>query len=169
MKKKVKIYVLAWVVVIASAIGAMVFVPSHHDLASNPHAIEKIVKLNLPDIAHVESEDNLDRGTSRWDVYVHRGQFCEPLSEESIEIMKTLCLADSLHWRKNEWEGCYMYNDEGGIDDLYSVSCSIYDDRFVMAYYVDESEGIFVLLPILLVCPILLIVGIVLAIRKQSE
>lgn len=160
MKKSVKIYVLVWVVVIASAIGVMVMSPSHHDLASDPYAVEKIVKVDLPDVARVESEDNLDRGTSRWDMYVHRGQFGESLSEESIEIMETLCQADSVRWSKNDVEGCYVYNDEGGIDGLYSVSCSIYRDRFVTAYYVDESEGIFGFLLLILIGAILLIWGL---------
>ena len=160
MKKDVKIYALVWVAVIASAIGVMVSVPSHHDRARDPHAIEKIVKLDLPDIAQVESEDNMGRGSSRWDLYVHRGRFSESLSVESIEIMETLCLADSVHWSKNEREGCYVYNDEGGIDELYSVSCSIYADRFVTSYFVDESEGIFGILLLLLVSSVLLVVGL---------
>ena len=170
MKKSVKIYVLVWVVVIASAIGAMVMSPSHHDLASDPYAVEKIVKVDLPDIAQVESEDNMCRGTSRWDMYVHRGQFGESLSEESIETMEALCQADSVRWSKNDVEGCYVYNDEGGIDGLYSVSCSIYRDRFVTAYYVDESEGIFgFLLLLILIGAILLIWGLRIASNKRYE
>ena len=169
MKKNIKIYALVWVAVIASAIGVMVSVPSHHDRARDPHAIEKIVKLDLPDIAQVESEDNMDRGTSRWDLYVHRGRFSESLSVESIEIMETLCLADSVHWSKNESEGCYVYNDEGGIDELYSVSCSIYADRFVTSYFVDESEGIFGILLLLLVGSVLLVVGLGIATHKSSK
>ena len=169
MKKNIKIYVLVWVAVIASAIGVMVSVPSHHDRARDPHAIEKIVKLDLPDIAQVESEDNMDRGTSRWDLYVHRGRFSESLSVESIESMEMLCLADSVHWSKNESEGCYVYNDEGGIDELYSVSCSIYADRFVTSYFVDESEGIFGILLLLLVGSVLLVVGLGIATHKSSK
>ena len=169
MEKNVKVYLWAWVAVIASAIGVMVMIPSHHDLASDPYAVEKIVKVDLPDVARVESEDNLDRGTSRWDFYVHRGKFSESLSVESIEIMEALCQADSVRWSKNDVEGCYVYNDEGGIDDLYSVSCSIYRDRFVTVYYVDESEGIFGILLLLLVGSVLLIWGLRIASNKRCE
>ena len=169
MKKSVKIYALAWVAVIASAIGVMVMNPSHHDLASDPYAVDKIVKVDLPDVARVESEDNMCRGTSRWDMYVHRGQFGESLSEESIETMEALCQADSVRWSKNDVEGCYVYNDEGGIDGLYSVSCSIYRDRFVTVYYVDESEGIFGILLLLLVGSVLLIWGLRIASNKRCE
>ena len=169
MRRSVTIYVLAWVVVIASAIGTMVMSPSHHDLASDPYAVEKIVKVDLPEIVEVESEDNMCRGTSRWDMYVHRGQFGESLSEESFETMEALCQADSVRWSKNDVEGCYVYNDEGGIDGLYSVSCSIYRDRFVTAYYVDESEGIFGFLLLILIGAILLIWGLRIASNKRCE
>ncbi|MBR4312956.1 MAG: hypothetical protein IKT86_06430, partial [Bacteroidaceae bacterium] len=59
--------------------------------------------------------------------------------------------------------------DEGGIDGLYSVSCSIYRDRFVTAYYVDESEGIFGILLLLLVGSVLLVVGLGIANNKRCE
>ena len=169
MKRVVRVYVWVWVAVIATAIGAIALVPSHHDLAENPYAVEKIVKVDLPDIAHVESVNNLGRGTSRWDVYMHRAQFSEPLSEASIKVLDALCLTDSVHWSKNGPERYYVYNDEGGIDDLYSVSCVIRDTRFVLTYYVDEVEGIFVLLLLLLVCSLLLVWGIVLAVHEKSE
>lgn len=172
MKKASKIYLWACVVIVVAAIVAVVTVmviPSHHDLARDPYAIERIVKVDLPDIAQVESEDNMCRGTSRWDMYVHRGQFGESLSEESIETMEALCQADSVRWSKNDVEGCYVYNDEGGIDGLYSVSCSIYRDRFVTAYYVDESEGIFGFLLLILIGAILLIWGLRIASNKRCE
>ena len=85
MKKASKIYLWAWAVFVVMAIVAVVVVlvaPSHHDLARDPYAIERIVKADLPEIVEVESRDNLDRGASRWDVYMHRVQFGEALSEE---------------------------------------------------------------------------------------
>ena len=172
MKKASKIYLWAWAAFVAAAIVAVVVVlvvPSHHDLARDPYAIERIVKVDLPEIVRAEYRDNLDRESSRWDVYVHRGRFIESLSVESIEIMETLCLADSVHWSKNESEGCYVYNDEGGIDELYSVSCSIYADRFVTSYFVDESEGIFGYLLILLIGAVLLIWRLGIATHKRNE
>jgi|GEM_PF-4082757 len=73
-----KIYRWTWMVLIASTIvtvAVMIIRTSHHDLAVDPINIEEIVKVDLPDIAFVESENNLDRGASRWDMYIHRGQF----------------------------------------------------------------------------------------------
>ena len=172
MKKASKIYLWAWAAFVAAAIVAVVVVlvvPSHHDLARDPYAIERIVKVDLPEIVRAEYRDNLDRESSRWDVYVHRGRFSESLSVESVGTMETLCLADSVHWSKNEREGCYVYNDEGGIDELYSVSCSIYADRFVTSCFVDESEGIFGILLLLLVGSVLLVVGLGIATHKSSK
>lgn len=147
MKKTFKIYAWAWGIVIVSTIIAvvvMMLVPSHHDLAKDPSQIRKIVKVDLPGIAYVESIDNMDRESSRWDVYMHRVGFSKELSESNIKTMEKLCQTDSVHWQKNVELGCYSYHDEGGWDQLYSVTCQIYKDHFVMDYMVDEAEGIFV-------------------------
>ena len=87
MKKASKIYLWAWAVFVVAAVVTVVVamvMPSHHDLARDPYAIERIVKADLPEIVEVESRDNLDRESSRWDVYMHRVQFGEALSEESF-------------------------------------------------------------------------------------
>ena len=76
--------------------------------------------------------------------------------------MDDLCLSDSIHWRKNSDEGYYMYFDEGGLDGLYVVSCTIFEDRFVMTYEVEESEGILVFIALALAYDILLAWGIIL-------
>ena len=138
----------------------MVIRTSHHDLAAAPDNIEKIVKVDLPEIASVESENNLDRGASKWDTYIHSGQFTEELSEESIKAIEELCVADRSHWCKEE--EYYAYFDRGGIDDLYLVTCIIYHDHFKLTYEVDESEGIFVLFPFVIAYMILLAWGIIL-------
>ena len=172
MAKFWRIYSLAWVTLIVAAIvTALVamILPSHHDRARNPYAIEKIVNVELPEIASVESEDNLDRGTSRWDVYSHQGQFCVSLSEENISELERLCQTDSVHWRKNEAKGYYQYSDKGGVDNLYEVSCTLYDDYFVISYVVDESEGLLLLFPFLLASYILLFIGIVLAFVRGAR
>lgn len=145
-----KIYGWAWVIVMASSlIAAFVFIihTSHHDLARDPNNLTKIVKVDLPAIAESKSEDNLSCGASRWDMYTHHGRFSEELSAATTNEMDELCVTDSSHWRKNVHNGCYQYSDQGGIDELYFVSCSIYKDRFVITYEVDESEGLFVVLP----------------------
>ncbi|MBR0321787.1 MAG: hypothetical protein IIX08_05300 [Bacteroidales bacterium] len=163
MKRPLKIYGYAWVVLIAATIvtfAVMIIYPSHNELSADPYRIEKIVRVDLPDIASVQSMDN--SGGSRWNMFVHKGQFTEEISEESIQIMDDLCLSDSIHWRKNSDEGYYMYFDEGGIDGLYVVSCTIFEDRFVMTYEVEESEGILVILALALAYDILLAWGIIL-------
>ena len=110
----------------------MIIYPSHHELAADPYSMEKVVKVDLPDIASVQTMDYL--GGSRWDMLVHKGRFTEEISEKRIRIMDERCLSDSTHWSKNSDIGYYMYLDEGGIDGLYLVSCTISEDRFVTTY-----------------------------------
>lgn len=150
----------------SSLIAAIAFVihTSHHDLARDPNNLTKIVKVDLPAIAESKSENNLSRGASRWDMYIHHGSFSEELSAATTKEMDELCVTDSSHWRKNVHNGCYQYSDQGGIDELYFVRCSIYKDRFVITYEVDESEGIFLLFPFVIVYTILLYWGLVLVI-----
>ena len=162
-----KIYGWTWVIVMASSlIAAFAFIihTSHHDLAKDPNNLTKIIKVDLPAIAESKSENNLTRGASRWDMYIHHGRFSEELSEETTKGLDELCVTDSSHWRKNVHNGCYQYSDQGGIDELYFVSCSIYKERFVITYEVDESEGIFLLFPFVIVYTILLYWGLVLVI-----
>ena len=162
-----KIYRWAWLTLIAVTIvtiAVLVIRTSHHDLAAAPDNIEKIVKVDLPEIASVESENNLDRGASRWDTYIHSGQFTEELSEESIKAIEELCVADRSHWCKEE--EYYTYFDRGDIDDLYLVTCIIYHDHFKLTYEVDESEGIFVLFPFVIAYIILFAWGIILFIIR---
>ena len=140
--------------------AVMIIYPSHHELAADPYSIENIVKVDLPDIAYVQSRDDL--GGSRWDMYVHKGRFTEDISEQSIQIMDDLCISDSIHWSKNSDEGYYIYSDKGGIDGLYLVSCTISEDRFVTTYEVEESEGIFVLFALIVAYMLLITSGIIL-------
>ena len=165
MKKASKIYLWACVVLVAAAIvavAAVMVIPSHHDLARDPYAIERIVKVDLPKIVEVESEDNLDRGASRWDVYTHRVQFGEALSEESTKNLDRLCRTDSLHWLKNAEEGYYRYTAEGGVDELYAIDCEIHHDYAYLTYMVDESEGILLFVAIYLCVHLMLLWGVVL-------
>lgn len=76
-------------------------------------------------------------------------------------IMDELCLTDSIHWSKNGDKG-YIYLDDGGIDGLYLVSCTISEDRFVTTYEVEESDGIFVLSVLIDAYMILITWGIIL-------
>ena len=163
MKKALQIYGWAWgmlMVVTIVIFAVMIIYPSHHELAADPYSIENIVKVDLPDIAYVQSRDDL--GGSRWDMYVHKGRFTEDISEQSIQIMDDLCISDSIHWSKNSDKGYYIYSDEGGIDGLYLVSCTISEDRFVTTYEVEESEGIFVLFALIVAYMLLITSGIIL-------
>ena len=165
MKKASKIYLWAWAVFVVAAIVAVVAVmviPSHHDLARDPYAIERIVKLDLPEIVEVESRDNLDRESSRWDVYMHRVLFGDTLSDESTRNLDRLCHNDCLHWQKNAEEGYYRYTAEGGVDELYAIDCVLYHDHAHWDYTVDESEGIFLFVAFLLCGYLMLLWGVVL-------
>lgn len=165
MEKSWRIYTRAWGVFIVAAIVialVAIIVPSHHDRAEDPYAIEKIVKVDLPEFEFVRSDDNCDRVTSRWDVYTHYHGFSEPLSEESIKKMERLCQTDSLHWRKDAEGDSFFYSAEGGIDGLYTIKCEISNDYSCITYTVDESEGILLAFPFLLCAYLLLLWGIVL-------
>lgn len=62
MKKALKVYGWSWVALIATTvvtIAVMIIYPSHHELAADPYCIEKIVKVDLPDIASVQSKEYL--------------------------------------------------------------------------------------------------------------
>ncbi len=167
MKKSWRIYGWTWVAVIAATLALMIgmfFHTSHHELADDPRNLEKIVKVDLPGIVFCYSDNNLERGSSRWDIFEHRGKFVHEISEETIMVLDKLCQTDSKHWHKAKDGGGYSYYDEGGVDGLYTVFCLISKDGFTINYEVDESEGILVLLPFVIVYSILFKWGIVLII-----
>ena len=167
MKKALKIYGWAWVAMIAATlitIAVMAIYPSHHDLAQDANNLEKIVKVDLPDIAYSESSDNLNRTASRWDIFEHRGKFVSELPEETIIVLDELCLTDSLHWHKAKDRSVYSYYNEGGADGLYNVFCLISNDEFTTVYEIDEDEGIFIFLPIAIAYTILFKWGLILII-----
>ena len=163
MKKSTKIYLWAWTVAFVITTGFILW-PSHRDLAADPDKLGTIVNLRLPEIVDCEYEDNLDRGTSRWDFYGYHALFVENISEECIAEMERRCVEDSGHWSKNELEGYYLYTDNGGADGLYEVDCAIYKDQAHVDYLVSEDEGVFVIAFLFLYIQILLIWGLVLII-----
>lgn len=165
MKKSTKVYLWAWAMVFVIIAGYIVW-PSHHELARDPKKVGAIVNLRLPDIADYEYEDNLDRGASRWDCYSYKAFFTENISEKCIAEMERRCVEDSEHWSKNEAEGYYIYQDCGGIDELYEVGCAIYEDQVHVGYIVSEDEGIFVIAILWIYIQILLIWGFVLLVMR---
>ena len=160
MKKALKIYLYAWAGLIA-LFALFVLFPTHNFLASKPDNIEKIIKLDLPDIAEAKTSDNLDRGASHWNYYEHSIQFEEAISANCIKELESRCQKDSADWSKNEAEGYYVYHDEGK-DELYGVSCRIYKERACISYLVDEDEGMVAGLLLVVYLHIVLIWGFVL-------
>lgn len=171
MKKGLKIYLCMWVVIVITVVVILVM-PSntHHKLAMDPYNIEKITKLDLPEIVKTETEDNLDRTTSCWDCFYQRVEFAEELSPECILELEHRCRTDSLHWKCYKKNECYGYVDEAwcyGGD--YSIICRINKDSSWVEYYVDEFEDslfyvIIAMLVLLLELGIAFIWGIVLII-----
>jgi hypothetical protein len=171
MKKTSKIYLSLWVcVILLFAIvvwgGCAGLFSPHHRLAQDPTNIDRITGLDLPDVISVESWDNLERSSSRWDCFNHRSCFADELSDDCIHQLETLCQTDSAHWHKNDSVGFYEYSDEAWWDGGYCIHCLIYEDSSFVEYYVDEDEGLEVLIfgfPIILSLSFVLIVwGIVL-------
>ena len=77
---------------------------------------------------------------------MHRAQFAEEISAGCIREIELRCETDSLHWTAHE-DGSYTYTDdawsEGGY---YCITCRIYKDSSEVTYYVEEMEGIIVIL-----------------------
>lgn len=106
MKKSLKKYLWSWTVVgvlsvVFIVLGETVGFAPHHKLAQDPTNIEKITKLDLPDIISVESSDNLDRGQSCWDCFNHLSRFEGKLSDDCVRQLESLCVSDTVHWRKS--------------------------------------------------------------------
>lgn len=172
MKKSTKIYLFAWGVLAVAIIGFM-FWPTHHNLAKEASNIEKIIKVDLPNIADSESTNNIDRCASRWDIFDHSIQFAEELSDDCVKELERLCESDSEHWSKNETEGFYAYRDEGGIDNLYEVWCQIHRGHATLTYTIDEDEGILMVALMFIYFKIMilwgLVLGIITIVRRKTK
>ena len=163
MKRLFRVYAWAWVGVLVATLLFMAVratvAPSHRGLAMDPYNVEMIVDVDLPRISSVSSDDKIDGGESRRVCYSHCAKFCEPLSIESIEALEALCEADPVRWSMNVDDGYYLYIEEG---DHYTIDCTIYDDHSCVVYSVDETEGLFLLLPVVLIYITLFVWGAVL-------
>ena len=174
MKEKVKKHLWKWAAIIALIILSCIAISNtHSNIARNPHNVKKITGLDLPEITHTDSEDNLERGASRWDCFIHRAQFASEISADCIRELDNRCKTDSTHWDKSADGMGYIYTDdawnEGG---LYSITCHIYKDYSVVTYYVDEFEGCITTLLSLAVIALSVIWGIKstnTTIRKRRE
>lgn len=109
---------------------------NHHSLARNPMSIEKILDVQLPQYTVVESSDNLERETSRFDCFSHSYIFREPFAPSMIEKLDYLCKTEPLHWSKGR--GAVSYSYERGDWDAYYIECGISETGAHIDYYVDE-------------------------------
>lgn len=173
MKKIVKIYIGLWIA-LATATILLTNLPGHHELAKEPSNIEKIIKIDLPDITTAKSENVLYLDKSKWDNYSHCCQFKEPLSEDCIKELEKRCATDSVHWKHwfDEEGEYYVYNDRSS--DGHYTSCTIFKDYALVEYAVYEIGRIYDYAPYLLLACLLILSGIVLWIasfirNKQSR
>lgn len=114
---------------------------NHHSLARNPMSIERILEVQLPQYTVVESSDNLERETSRFDCFSHSYIFREPFAPSMIEKLDQLCETKPLQWSKSH--GAVSYSYQRGDWDAYYIECGISETGAHLDYYVDElGDGI---------------------------
>ena len=139
MRKSLKIYIWSWVVIIAITICGSIVLSvisgngtEHHNhlikLSESPEYIENVIKVDLPDIAHLESDYGAG---SSWTTYSYELKFNEALSEDCIEELNKLCETDSVHWSKN-FNGDFIYHESENLD--YEIFSIIYNDHSVVDY-----------------------------------
>lgn len=113
---------------------------NHHSLARDPMSIGKILDVQLPQYTVVESSDNLERTTSRFDCFSHSYIFREPFTPLMIEKLDELCKKEPQRWSKNGEGISYSY--QRGDWDSYYIECSINESTAYLDYYVDELDGV---------------------------
>lgn len=109
---------------------------NHHSLARDPMSIEKILDVQLPQYTVVESSDNLERETSRFDCFSHSFIFREPFAPSMIEKLDDLCKSKPQQWSKGH--GAVSYSYQRGDWDSHYIECSISETGAHLDYYVDE-------------------------------
>lgn len=126
----------------------------HHRVASDYERFLNSLRIDLPKVAEAESWDNYDRGASRWDCLEHVIRFENSLSDKTVTKLDRLCERNR-RWSKEENPNgtIYEYRSEREWNsDLYFFSCRLQDDKAWIEYYIDEDEGLFIiLLPFLLI------------------
>lgn len=144
MKKSWKIYLWSWVAYIAIfIIGSITIIATtqnvseHHkylvNLSESPEYIENVIKVDLPDIVHLESDYGVG---SSWTTYSYDLKFSEVLSEDCIKELNKLCETDSLHWSKN-FNGDFIYHESANLD--YEISCLIEKDHSIVDYSICDE------------------------------
>ena len=146
MKKVWKIYRWSWVAYIAIIIFGFIAiitttqgVNEHHNylvsLSESPEYLEKVIKVDLPDIAQVESDYGVG---SSWTTYGYELKFSEELSEDCIRELNMRYKTDNVHWSTNS--GAFIYRESASAN--YEICCLIYKDHSVVEYgYTDELSN----------------------------
>ena len=166
MKTKLKkqLYKLLITILVAIAIIISVrlglFTP-HHNLAQRPDILYRIVDVKLPDTLRTEQYDNLDRTASSFDCFDCIITFKDTLSDSTIAELDYLSQHND-NWEKkqttlsqeeyaNTHKTYYCYTKEGL---LYNIVCIIYNDHAKVEYSIDELEGVYLFLSLLVLLAI---------------
>lgn len=142
----------------------------HHSTAADYQKLINKLRVNLPDIADVESWDNYDRGASRWDCLEHKITFTTPLQERTIKQLERKAARIWNKWYREcrQTSVLYTYRSEKSWEsDEYFYQFVIVDDLvehndyLYVEYYIDEDEVIFNILKYIgliilwaIICPI---------------
>ena len=166
MKTKLKkqLYKLLMTILVARAIVLSfrlgLFTP-HHNLAQRPDILYRIVDVKLPDTLRTEQYDNLDRTASSFDCFDCIITFKDTLSDSTIAELDYLSQHND-NWEKkqttlsqeeyaNTHKTYYCYTKEGL---LYNIVCIIYNDHAKVEYSIDELEGVYLFLSLLVLLAI---------------
>lgn len=166
MKTKLKKQLYKLLITILVAITTVIsfrsglFTP-HHNLAQRPDILYRIVDVKLPDTLRTEQYDNLDRTASSFDCFDCIITFKDTLSDSTIAELDYLSQHND-NWEKkqttlsqeeyvNTHKTYYCYTKEGL---LYNIVCIIYNDHAKVEYSIDELEGVYLFLSLLVLLAI---------------
>ena len=172
MKTKLKKQLYKLLITILVAITIVIsfrsglFTP-HHNLAQRPDILYRIVDVKLPDTLRTEQYDNLDRTASSYDCFDCIITFKDTLSDSTIAELDYLSQHND-NWEKkqttlsqeeyvNTHKTYYCYTKEGL---LYNIVCIIYNDHAKVEYSIDELEGVYLFLSLLVLLAIIVSIQI---------
>lgn len=160
MKKSLKVYLSAWGVVIAAFLISFVTgrILSGREAvmierSKDPVQVERLLKIDLPAISSVESDDLTGSQYCEYMCYMY---FAEPLAEEVIQELEKRCKTEADLWKKTT--DFYYFSKK--------LTCYIYEDRAEISFTtVDDMPFVyFGVLFSFLGLPILLVWGLILGI-----
>lgn len=152
-------------------ISPLLLMNNHHRTAADYKKVLRQIKVELPNASKVESWDNYDRGASRWDCLEHLIEFETKLPGKTVEKLEKLC-ATNRHWYKHD-DGKRIYyeyrSEREWNSDLYFLSCRIQEDQAMIEYYIDEDEGLFVIVIYILLIFLVIAVFVLWAIVRMIK